>query len=79
MEPILKIVADNPALIKALQDVLIGELDTLPEGAEGFSDEQLGQIARARIAGQKAIKDTFVKIQRLKSGEVKRVSVNPAR
>lgn len=79
MNPILQLIADNQGLADALKEALESELDTMPEGPEGFSDERLGQIARARISGQKAIRDTFKKIARLKSGAPRVEQSNPAR
>jgi hypothetical protein len=64
MPSILSIIADNPDLSKALRELIEDELSSLPLSSEGFSDERLGQLARARIDGLAAIERAFKQIEK---------------
>jgi hypothetical protein len=78
MEP-LKAIADNPVLLEALRE-LFGkhfEIDTVNEA--NLSDEQLGQMFRARIVGLQKLEAAFTEIERMKAGGNVPKRVNRAR
>ena len=76
-ENILKIIADNPALLEILSKILLDEFET--PFNEGFSNERLGEIFRARIIGKEAIGRAFSKILENRTSEIVKPKENPAR
>jgi hypothetical protein len=79
MEPnILKIIADNPALLESLRNLLEGEFVESPLEL-GFSNERLGERTRARLTGLQAIDEAFKKIAAFRSVEAKQPIINRAR
>lgn len=79
MEPnILKIIADNPALILALRKTLEDELKDTPDEL-GFSNERLGERLRARMTATEAIDRAFKKIATYQSVQIKEPPINRAR
>lgn len=81
MNPILQIIADNPALFDALQNALLDEFNTDISELEvdSLSDERLGQILRAGVMGTKEIKGVMKKILQLKKTPDTPQKVNGAR
>ncbi len=79
MNDILSIVANNPALIDALKEVLLAEFKTPLSEAETLSDEQIGQKVRARLFGKKAVDEAFKKIAKYRTSPAKPEKDNPAR
>jgi len=76
---ILAVIADNPALLQAVKDVVLKQFNvdaidpTLPI-------EQIGQKVLARLEGLKAIELAFKEISLHKSGQEKaKQPQNPAR
>jgi hypothetical protein len=62
-KPILKVIAENPALIEALKTELTDAFLSLNIQTDGgYSDTQLGQMYRARIVGLSVVEDVFKKI-----------------
>lgn len=78
MNEILKILADNPALMEAVRKVIEDEFET-PAFNDEISNELLGQVVRAKMKGLEAVETAFSKIARLKTHEVKKEAPNPAR
>lgn len=79
MEPnILKIIADNPALLESLSNLLKAEFAESPDEL-GFSNERLGERARARLTGLEAIDRAFKKILLYQTVVPKPPGVNKAR
>lgn len=64
-DSILTVIADNPALMEAVKKVVLEHFE-MPF-SEVLSDEQLGQIARARISGRTAVEAAFTQIALYKS------------
>lgn len=79
MNDLLKIVADNPALLQALRELLIGKFGHDEVLSASMTDEQIGQITRARLAGIDKIDAAFKEIDRLRSVPARPQSPNPAR
>lgn len=78
MDPILKIIADNPSLAQALKEVIFAELGVQPNTQE-MSNEQLGAIIRAQTEGRGAVENALKKIARLKTTEVRQLEPHPGR
>lgn len=76
---ILKVLADNPALLAAVRETIekhfsIEKLDTT------LSNEQMGEVVRAKVEGKRLVQDAFREIERYKTTEIKEPTVrNPAR
>ena len=75
---ILKIIADNPELIKTLRklfedEFLISDLDL------SKSDEMLGQQVRASLVAKEGIKNVFVRILNFRTLPERLEVKNPAR
>jgi len=82
MNELLKSIADNPALLNALKEVI--EKRFKPEYFKGnsfyeVSDEQLGQIMRASLWGLKRIEEAFAEIEKNKSTPEIPEKINRAR
>lgn len=75
---ILKGIADNQALLDAVKGVIESKfsLDVL---TTSLTNEQIGQIVRARLDGLKAVKEAFKEIEKYKTQEEKQPVVNRAR
>ncbi len=78
MNKILKSVADNPALIEALKDLLLKQFNE-EDVSTNLTDESLGQITRARLEGISKINKAFSEIETLKTVKEKPKEDNPAR
>jgi hypothetical protein len=76
---ILKMIADNPLLSGALRELLEKQFNLPIEMRIDRSDELLGQITRARLAGLNAIDSAFKEIEQYKSILDEKEKVNPAR
>lgn len=79
MQPdILKVIADNPALLTAVREVIekhfsLDNIDT------SLTNEEMGEVVRAKVDGLKMVSAAFKEIERHKSIEPKVGGVNPAR
>lgn len=78
---ILKGIADNPALSKAVREVLEKHfsLDEALLGNESLTNEYLGQVVRARLEGLKLIDASFKEIDRYKTVTNQPRTINRAR
>lgn len=77
---ILTTIADNQALLDAVKRVILDEFaDTSVEDDSTLSDEQLGQMYRARLVGLQKVDKAFREIQKHKTAETGRGRVNMAR
>lgn len=75
---ILTVIADNPALLEAVKNVLLREFSI--DGMEEMMDDlMLGQMVRARLVGLRGVNEAFKKIARFKTTEEARPKVNTAR
>jgi hypothetical protein len=80
MDPILKIIADNPALFDALLKHISEEFGALPIGIDtNKTNEELGEIVRARLQGSEKVREAFKKILQLKSTSEQPIKRNEAR
>lgn len=80
MNPILKLVADNPALHDALLKHITEEFSTLLVGIDtNKTNEELGEVVRARLQGIEKVRDAFKKISQLKTTPDSSEKRNPAR
>ena len=77
INPILKGVADNAEMTKALKELLLKQFDD--EGNTNLTDEALGQVTRARLTGISKINNAFKELETLKTVKEKPVVDNPAR
>lgn len=79
MEPsILKSFADNPALFKAVKELVRGKF--YEDGVfTGMTNEELGQIVRARIDGLKKVDEAFAEIESHKTLKEQDESFMPGR
>lgn len=75
---ILKGIADNPALLGAVRQMIEEEF-SLDEIATTMSNEKMGEVIRARIEGLKKVDRAFQKIERYRTFAEKPESTNPAR
>lgn len=75
---ILKVIADNPTLLQALREVF-EEQFTEDRPALLMTDEQLGQIARARLTGLEKVNKALKEIERYRTAVQKEENKNPAR
>ena len=77
---ILGILADNPALIAAVKELLIKHFEaSTPALRDDTSDVALGQFLRAKIAGLKAVDEAFKEITQYKTLPTTPPRENPAR
>lgn len=68
-KPILKVLADNPALLDAVKEVILRQFDlklTFQKVSE-LPNEQLGSLERARLAGINGVEDAFREIEKYKT------------
>ena len=77
INPILKGVADNAEMTKALKELLLKQFDD--EGNTNLTDEALGQVTRARLTGITKINNAFKEIETLKTVKEKPEAPMPAR
>lgn len=76
---IIKAVADNPILAKALKD-LIAKYFTFDYGVNTkMTNESLGQVTRANVEGLKKIEQAFKEIENFKTVASQEGKPNPAR
>ena len=78
IDPILKLIADNADLTKALKELLLKQFDE--KGVSTQLDESsLGQVTRARLEGIKRVEQAFKQIETLKTVKETPKEDNPAR
>lgn len=75
---LLKIVADNPALLQVLREVIESKF-SVDDMKEMSDDAVLGQMVRARLVGLRLVSEAFKEIERHKSTPERPVAVNKAR
>ena len=78
MDNVLSIVANNKALFDALKDVMKKQFD-LDQIALEQSNEEMGQVVRARLVGLIKVEQGFRAIEQFKTEKESRVEPNPAR
>lgn len=67
IDPIVKNIADNPALFDALKSMFTAESKIDVVATEGKNNEELGQIVRARMESLEIIDSVFKKILTLRT------------
>lgn len=77
-ESILKTIADNPALLGEVKNIVLGEFVTQPVELS-LSNERLGERIRANMDGKLAVERAFNKILSYRTPETKPEAKNPAR
>jgi hypothetical protein len=77
-DPILKVIADNPALLEAVRGLFLEKFST-DDLSPQMSNEVLGQKVRARLEGLAKVEEVFKEIEKCGSVEKKKEGVNPAR
>lgn len=75
---ILKNIADNPALLEALRKTLEKQF-SLDNIDTSLTNDQMGEVVRARVDGLKMLDLAFKEIKRFKSVETKPAKINEAR
>lgn len=75
---ILRSVADNEELTKALKELLLKQFNE-DDVSVKLDDSSLGQVTRARLEGIKRIEQAFKQIETLKTVKEKPTEDNPAR
>lgn len=78
MNEILKVIADNPALLQAVKETILKQFN-LEVVTDDMTDEQIGQITRARTKGIQKVETAFSEIARYKTLSDKPPGGNPAR
>lgn len=79
-DPILKLVADNPALFDALLKHISDEFVFFATGIDANkTNDELGEIVRARLQGVEKVREAFKKILLLKTTNEQPVKTNQAR
>jgi len=78
MNPILKSVADNGELTKALKELLLEQFKEDGGGTQ-LDDSSLGQVTRARLEGIKRIEQAFKQIETLKTVKETPEEAHPGR
>lgn len=75
---VLKLIADNPALLNALKGLLQKHfsVDTL---STNMTNENMGQLVRSRLDGLEVLERAFKEIERHRTQKDKPLSQNPAR
>lgn len=78
---ILKVIADNPALLSAVKSVLLEEFEKTTSGVPVTTEDAvLGQILRAKMTGIAVVEKAFREIERYKTFSDKpKLTSNPAR
>ncbi len=81
IDPILKIIADNPALVASLRKVITDEfeIDYVSGVDINKSNEDLGALLRARLDGLRKVEGAFKKIMQCKTPSENVDNKNPAR
>lgn len=81
LNPLLKVIADDPALLKALKELLYSEFEVdYVSGADANkSNEDLGAVLRARLEGLRKVDSAFKKILQIKNPTENVDKKNPAR
>lgn len=64
---VLRLIADNPALTEALRALLESKFLNDSKQTDEVSDQQLGQMYRARLIGLEKIDETFREIAKYKT------------
>lgn len=75
---LLKIVADNPALLEELKTLFESKF-TVDVSSDTLTDEHLGQVIRARVTGLNKLKLAFTEIEQCATVKAKPERSNPAR
>ena len=78
MNPILKSVADNADLTKALKELFLKQFNEDGVSTQ-LDDSSLGQVTRARLEGIKRVEQAFKQIETLKTVKETPKEDNPAR
>ena len=78
INPILKGLADNAEMTKALKELLLKQFDE-SDVSPNLTDESLGQVTRARLTGISKVNNAFKEIETLKTVKEKPILDNPAR
>lgn len=79
-DSILKVIADNPALLEAVRKVIDDKFDLeIPQTDMGLNDLELGQMLRARMVGLRKVEEAFKEISQHKSNPNRPERINPAR
>ena len=78
MNEILKGIADNPEMTKALKELLLKQFNE-ESVSTNLDNESLGQVTRARLTGITKINNAFKEIETLKTVKEKPLEDNPAR
>ena len=78
MNGILKSVADNADLTKALKELLLKQFNEDGVSTQ-LDDSSLGQVTRARLEGIKRVEQAFKQIETLKTVKETPKEDNPAR
>jgi len=78
MNPILKTIAETPVLFDALKDAILSQFAE-ESVDEKMTDEQIGQISRARSVGRRKVEKAFSEIARLRTSDKENAGVNPGR
>ncbi len=77
MPNILKNIADNPELLKAVKETVLKHFEDA-DISSSMTDEQIGQITRARVSGIEKVEDAFREIEAFKSAPTPTPKDNPA-
>lgn len=75
----LKSVADNPLVVQLLRELILSKFPNIPKDVSELSDKELGERARARATGIKAVEDAFSELEGYKTHDKKPEIKNPAR
>lgn len=75
---VLKSIADNPVLLNAVRDIILKQF-SLDEINVNQSNDEMGQVVRARIVGLRKVADGFREIETYKTIKLKSEGKNPAR
>lgn len=75
---ILKLLADNPALTDAVREVIERHFNA-DVISERMTNEEIGQITRARVSGLEKVAAAFKDIERFRSVPDRPEGRNPAR
>ena len=75
---VLKIVADNPALLNALKTVILEQF-SLEEVNTNMTNDNIGQLVRSRVEGMRRVEGAFREIEKYKTPKPSGGGKNPAR
>ncbi len=73
----LRVLADNPDLLKLAKEAVLAEFAD-DEVLATMTDEQIGQITRARVSGIKKVEDAFQYIASFATPKKSTPQENPA-